>query len=86
MRHELKKLVIKDWIRRPTMEETLTCSYINITSEAEWDPYGPQSPTHSGISKVSSGGPLVQEEVSDNLDYISQLLMGKNLDKIMAKK
>ena len=70
--------------RRPTMNEMLTCSYIDITSEAEWDPYGPQSLTHSGVSKVSSSGPLSQGEVSDDLDYISKLLMGKNLESILA--
>ena len=36
-------------VQRPTMEETLTCSYIDITSDADWEPYGDQSPTHSGI-------------------------------------
>ena len=73
-------------VRRLTMEETLMCSYIDITSEAEWDPYGPQSPTHSGISKVSLSGPLAQGEESDDLDYIRWLLMGIDLDKKMAKK
>ena len=38
------------------------------------------------MSKISSLGPLAQGEVSDDLDYISWLLMGKNLDRIMAKK
>ena len=47
-------------VRRPTMNETMTCSYIDITTEAEWDPYGPQSPTHSGVSKIATSGPLAQ--------------------------
>ena len=40
-------------VRRPMMEETLTCNYIDVTSEADWEPYGDHSPTHSGISKIS---------------------------------
>ena len=72
-------------VRRPTMEETLTCYYVDITSEADWEPYGDHSPTHSGISKISSTHPIQQGTVTEELDHISSLLMGRNLDTIFSK-
>ena len=72
-------------VRRPTMEETLTCDYIDITSEADWEPYGDHSPMHSGISKISSAHPIRQGRVTEDLDHISSLLMGKNLDTIFSR-
>lgn len=67
------------------MEETLTCDYIDITSEADWEPYGDHSPMHSGISKISSAHPIRQGRVTEDLDHISSLLMGKNLDTIFSR-
>ena len=72
-------------VRRPTMEETLTCDYIDVTSDADWEPYGEHSPTHSGISKVSALHLICQGKVTEDLDHICNLLMGKNLDTIFSK-
>ena len=72
-------------VRRPTMEETLTCDYINVTSDANWEPYGDHSPTHSGISKISSAHPMRQGKVTEDLDHICNLLMGRNLDTLFSK-
>ena len=67
-------------VRRPTMEETLTCSYIDITSDADWEPYGDLSPTHLSIVKIKSANPMIQGEIIDELDYVSKLFIGRNLD------
>ena len=38
-------------IRRPTMEETLTCTYVDLTPNTDWDPYRNDSQAGSGIEK-----------------------------------
>ena len=72
-------------VRRPTMEETLTCSYIDVTSDADWEPYGDLSPTHLGISKISSAETIHQGKVTKDLDHICNLLIGRNLDTMFSK-
>ena len=72
-------------VRRPTMEETLTCDYIDVTSDAEWEPYREHSPMLSGISKVSALHPICQGKVTEDLDHICNILMGRNLDATFSK-
>ena len=41
-------------VRRPTQNEVMSCEYIDLTMDNEWEPYGPNSPTCSGIAKIST--------------------------------
>ena len=73
-------------VQRPTMEETLTCTYIDLMPEEEWNPYGPGLPTCSKLSAVSALNWRSQAEMTDQLSYIGQVLMGHNPDTHFSKK
>ena len=72
--------------RKQMMEETLTCAYVNLTPDTEWDPYRSNSPTNSGISKISSKTMKEQGMIGDDFQVISEVLMGQNLDSIFSKQ
>ena len=65
-------------VQRPTMEETITCTYTDLTPEEEWNPYGPDSPTCSKLLAISAMNWRNQAELTDHLSYIGQVLMGQN--------
>ena len=71
---------------RPTMEETMSCTYIDMTPDKEWNPYGPGSPTCSKLSAVKALDWKSQAELSDQLMHIGQVLMGNNLDSHFSMK
>ena len=57
-------------------EEVLNCDVIELTSESEWMPY------ESNISSVCTGNISAQSQA--DICYISQLLMGNNLDELFS--
>ena len=73
-------------VQKPTIDGTLLCSYIDLTPDSEWDPYGSNSPTSSGISKVALKSLKDQGIIGDDPQQIGQVLMGQNLDSIFSKQ
>ena len=73
-------------VQRPTIEETLTCMYIDLVPEEEWNHYGPGSPKCSKLSAMSAMNWRSQAELTNHLSYIGQVLMGQNLDSHFSKK
>ena len=73
-------------VRRPTMEETLTCTYIDLTPNTDWDLYRSDSHSDSGIAKIATKSLREQGIISDDLQHIGKVLMGQNLDTIFEKE
>ena len=63
-------------VRFPTSEEVLNCDIIELTSESEWMPY------ESNISSVRTGNISARSQA--DICYISQVLMGDNLDELFS--
>ena len=64
------------------MEETLTCTYVDLTPDTDWDPYRSDSHSGSGIAKIATEILREQGVISDDLQHIGKVLMGQNLDTI----
>ena len=72
-------------VRHPTQNETMSCEYIDLTMDSEWEPYGSNSPTCSVISKISTKDIDMQGQIGDDLSFIGQVLMGRNLESLFSK-
>ena len=53
--------------------------------DSEWEPYGPNAPTCSGISRISMKDVRIQGHIGDDLSFIGQVLMGRNLETLFYK-
>ena len=68
------------------MEETLTCAYVDLTPNTDWDPYRSDSHSSSGIAKIATKSLGEQGVTGDDLQHIGKVLMGQNLEIIFEKK
>ena len=63
----------------------MSCEYIDLTMDSEWEPYGPNSHTCSGISRISMKDINIQGQIGDDLSFIGQFLMGRNLETLFSE-
>ena len=84
IRHHGPLLFLPVW--RPTMEETLTCVYVDLTPDTDWDPYRSDLHLNAGIAKIGTKSLREQGIISDDLQHIGKVLMDQNLDTIFEKE